>query len=288
VEVDRVMRLEDLQRLGVRSNYVLAGGIRTHYLEAGEGPTLVLLHSGEFGGCAELSWERNILGLAEHFRVLAPDYLGFGRSDKLRDFGGHGRRVIRHVSDFLATMCVTEADFIGNSVSGRWLCNAATGPAPTWPIRRMVCVSGGGEEPQNQARRDLQEYDGSREAMKRVLAVLFHDPGWREDEEYLDRRIELSKAPGAWEVAAAARFHAPWVPERPMFGRPDKTRYEEISVPTLFVAGAADPLLPERYWEELVRRTPTAESLVIEDAAHCPHLEDPDTFNARVVEFLTA
>jgi hypothetical protein len=33
-----------------RSRFVEVEGLRTHYLEAGEGPTIVLLHSGEFGG----------------------------------------------------------------------------------------------------------------------------------------------------------------------------------------------------------------------------------------------
>jgi len=44
----------------VRSRYLDVGGIRTHYLDAGDGPPVVLLHSGEFGGSAELCWEFNI------------------------------------------------------------------------------------------------------------------------------------------------------------------------------------------------------------------------------------
>jgi len=40
----------------VRSRYLDVGGIRTHYLDAGDGPPVVLLHSGEFGGSAELCW----------------------------------------------------------------------------------------------------------------------------------------------------------------------------------------------------------------------------------------
>ena len=52
---------------GIHSRVLLAGGIRTHFLEAGSGYPFVLLHSGEFGGCAELSWEYTIGPLAEHF-----------------------------------------------------------------------------------------------------------------------------------------------------------------------------------------------------------------------------
>ncbi|MEE9290966.1 MAG: alpha/beta hydrolase, partial [Alphaproteobacteria bacterium] len=60
---------------------ITVDGAETHYLEAGArtgAPSVLLLHSAEFGGAAELSWEFNLDALAEHFHVLAPDHLGFG------------------------------------------------------------------------------------------------------------------------------------------------------------------------------------------------------------------
>lgn len=272
--------------MSVRSRYVMVEGVRTHYLDAGEGPTLVLLHAGEFGGCAEISWEFNIEALSKHFRVLAPDMVGFGRTEKLRDFGSHGARMIRHVTKFLEVMCVEEADFIGNSVSGRFLCRVAARPDPEWPIRKMICVSGGGFEPDNEARHILQDYDASRESMQKILRVLFRDPKWSEDPAYLERRYELSLLPGAWEVAAASRFKSPVTPERPMFGRPDRTPYEAITVPTLFVAGDKDELLVANYWEELAKRTPKGEAVFYPDCGHCPHIERADDFNRVATEFL--
>lgn len=272
--------------MSVQSKYVDVEGIRTHYLEAGEGPTLVLLHAGEFGGCAEISWQFNIEPLAQHFRVLAPDFVGFGRSDKIRDFGGHGGRMLRHITQFLKTMCIEEADFIGNSISGRFLCRVASAPHPIWPIRRIICVSGGGFEPDNEQRRILQDYNASREGMRGVLKVLFHDPKWWQDENYLDRRYEMSIMPGAWEVAAASRFKSPVVPERPMFGRPDRTAYENIAVPILIVAGANDGLLEENYWTKVAARIPKGEYLVFENCGHCPHIEYAEAFNKAALEFL--
>src|SRR5438067_10353546 len=38
------------------SRTILVDGIRTHYLEYGEGPPVVLLHDGSYGSSAELSW----------------------------------------------------------------------------------------------------------------------------------------------------------------------------------------------------------------------------------------
>ena len=63
------------------ARYLSVDGVRTHYFEAGEThrgkrPTILLLHSAEFGGCAEFSWERNLPAFAERYHVLAPDHLG--------------------------------------------------------------------------------------------------------------------------------------------------------------------------------------------------------------------
>ena len=271
----------------MRSKYVMVDLIRTHYLEAGDGPLVVLLHSGEFGGCSEMSWEYNIPVLAKKFRVLAPDFLGFGRTDKLRDFGGHGARMIQHITRFLEVMCVEKADFIGNSIAGRFLCRVASAKPMIWPMRRIVCASGAGVEPDNEQRRTLQNYDGSKESMRRVLQALFHNKTWWEDEQYLARRHELSLLPGAWEVAAAARFKSPSTPERAAYGRPDRTPYEQITVPALYIAGADDPLI-EPGWERVAERTPKARSLVLQNCGHCPNIECADAFNEAVLAFLLA
>jgi pimeloyl-ACP methyl ester carboxylesterase len=65
---------------------LLVGDIQTHYLEAGEGPHLVLLHGGEYGASAETTWKFSIGPLAEKFHVVAPDMLGYGLTDKIYSF----------------------------------------------------------------------------------------------------------------------------------------------------------------------------------------------------------
>src|SRR5690242_14929846 len=54
-------------------------GFKLHYLEAGQGPTVILLHG--LGGDGS-RWEPNIGPLAAHFHVIALDQIGFGQSDK--------------------------------------------------------------------------------------------------------------------------------------------------------------------------------------------------------------
>ena len=114
---------------------VLVDGLATGYLEAGQGDPVVLLHGGEFGVSADLGWEHNIAALAEHYRVLALDMLGFGQSAKVIDFNdGRGMR-IRHIARFCDAVGVDSAHFVGNSMGAVNLFVDATSESPVLPVR---------------------------------------------------------------------------------------------------------------------------------------------------------
>src|SRR5689334_23066323 len=65
---------------GVREGYAELGDVRLHYVEAGDGPLIVLLH-----GFPEFwyAWRRQITALAaQGFRVVAPDMRGYNLSSR--------------------------------------------------------------------------------------------------------------------------------------------------------------------------------------------------------------
>lgn len=277
----------------IRSRHVVVDGVRTHYLEAGDpaAPTVALLHSGEFGGAAEISWEFAIPALAERFRVLAPDWLGFGRTDKLYDFADARGRVHRHMRRFFEVMEVAEADFVGNSMGGSNLARILCEPPPILPVRSAVLCSGGGFTPLTEERRVLLAYDGTPEAMRALLRAMLHDPKWGDDDAYVAKRQELALLPGAWECASAPRLRRPDPgagdgAAGQGFGVPDGNVYENVRVPVLIVAGADDPLREPGYSRKLAERIPDNEHLVYEDCGHCPNIEHADRFNADVIAFL--
>jgi 2-hydroxymuconate-semialdehyde hydrolase len=271
---------------GVASRYVRVDDIRTHYLESGDGDPVVLLHSGEYGACAELSWEYTIDALAEHFHVIAPDWLGFGGTDKIYDFGSGSARRFRHMARFLETIEITSAFFVGSSMGGSVLSRIAASDDPVLPIDAMVLSAGGGFVPANDARAATVDYECTPEAMRRLVEVFFHDPKWAADEDYVRRRYESSILPGQWEATAAARFRSPLTPPRQAIGQPDRTPYENIAVPTLVVAGADDKLREPGYADEIAARIPDARLRVYENCGHLPHIENAAQFNVDVVEFL--
>lgn len=63
-----------------QDQYVDVDGLKVRYWQLGEsGPQLLLVHG--IGACAEY-WYKNVFALSEHYRVLAFDLPGFGKSDK--------------------------------------------------------------------------------------------------------------------------------------------------------------------------------------------------------------
>jgi 2-hydroxymuconate-semialdehyde hydrolase len=270
-------RLDEFRRT------IVIDGLETQYFEVGRGEPLVLLHGGEFGGCAEFGWEYNISVLSEHFRVVAPDLLGFGGTAKVHDFVDGKARRLWHLVRFCKELNIERAVFVGNSMGGALLLNDAAAPEPQLPATKIVSLCGGGPLEKNDSVAALFDYDGSVEGMCRLLDGLFEGEYWRTDLEYLRRRHTASIAPGAWEAVAAARFRRPTAEAEEKSLR--ATTYTSIDVPVLIVEGGCDKLKPPGWAKDLANEIPGAASAVIEMAGHCPQIEQPDAFHELLLAF---
>ena len=79
---------------GIISSYVNASGRRTHFLEAGNGEPLVLVHGSGPGASAWSGYRENIAELAKHFHVYAIEW------DKSRiDFFMDGKKVFTYENE---------------------------------------------------------------------------------------------------------------------------------------------------------------------------------------------
>ncbi|WP_445166211.1 alpha/beta fold hydrolase [Mycolicibacterium sp. Dal123E01] len=270
--------------MSIEDRTIVVDGLATHFLEAGEGDPVVLLHGGEFGVSAEIAWEKIIPTLSQQYRVLAPDMLGFGDSAKVVDFtDGRGMR-IRHIARFCELVGIGSAHFVGNSMGAINLLVDLTSAAPVLPVRSAVTICGGGEIQKNRHTTALYEYDASFEAMRAIVEALFLDSSYPADEEYVRRRYDSSIAPGAWESLAAARFRRPGLEAPPT---PSSTRaYERIDVPVLVVEGAGDKLLPAGWAAEIAGQITGGRSAVVDGAGHCPQIEQPEALAKILLDFL--
>ena len=274
---------------GVQSRFVPVDGIRTHYLEARPADRdashlerVVLVHSGEFGARAELSWRHNIAELGKHFHVYAPDLVGFGRTELLYNFSDPIGFRVRHLRRLMEILEIGPAHFIGNSFGGSLTLQVAAAAEPAWPIRSVIAVSGGGQAPDNEARRVLTGYTGRREEMREILKVLFFDERWWAD-EMVEERWRASREPGVWEAAAAARL----APEGEVRGfRPERPDYTKIRCPVLIIAGENDLLRVPGYWRELEAAIPRSTAKVFARSRHCSHIEHAEEFNSLAIDFI--
>ncbi|NUS92347.1 MAG: alpha/beta hydrolase [Nocardia sp.] len=262
---------------------LVVDGLPTHFLEAGAGESVVLLHGGEFGASAEIGWEHTIGALAQRYHVIAPDMLGFGESAKAIDFtDGRGMR-IRHIARLCALLGIESAYFVGNSMGAVNLLADTTAERPVLPVRAMVTICGGGQIRAGEHMQALYDFDATLPAMRKIVTALFASAAYPADEDYVRRRFESATAPGAWEAIAAARFRRPGAP--PPSGPGDRP-FERIRVPVLVVEGGADKHLPPGWAAEIAARIPDARSAVVDNAGHCPQLERPDAVNALLLDFL--
>lgn len=287
-----VPKLEGLARMlpaetrGWTSRYIVIDGIRTHYIEQGSGRPVVLLHDGAYGGSAEVSWFANIDALSQHYRVVAPDLLGFGKTDKLFDFGGNRTRRMSHLRRFVEVLDLGGAAFCGVSMGASMLFEALTDKRLGFPVSAAICASGGGFVPHNEARERILNFDCTLDGMRTILSAMLHDESLLANEHILEARFQSAMAPGAWEAAAATRFASPLkAAKASIYGMEDHTPYETIDVPVLVMAGENDKLKVAGYATELSARLPQSEVHVFARCGHLPNIEQPAVFNKAALEF---
>jgi pimeloyl-ACP methyl ester carboxylesterase len=108
-------RLLELGGVKAASRYVTVADVELHYLEAGSGPGLLLLH-GAGGGAA--NWYRLMAPLAERYRVIAVDLPGFGHSGSIAPERPLGRQVARLLAQLLAQIEFAPKHIVGTSFGG--------------------------------------------------------------------------------------------------------------------------------------------------------------------------
>lgn len=187
------------------SKFVDTNGIRTHYLEAGSGPVMVLMHGGGAGADSYGNWRDCIRIFAKKYRVIAPDMVGFGRSDKpapesyTYDQPGRNRQLVA----LLEALEIDKAFLVGNSMGGA-TCIGATLERPD-RVERLVLMGSAGlpipEKPSPQLLHNLN-YDFTMDGMRRVIAGLTA-PTYQPPEELVKYRYDLTMDPAAKAALAA-------------------------------------------------------------------------------------
>ena len=253
-------------------------GFRIHYLEAGRGDRVILLHG--MGG-EGARWMPTIRGLASQFRVIAPDQIGFGASDKpLTTY--HRGVFAGFLVGFMKAIAVPRATLIAQSMGVGVALYVAVHHARM--VARLVLVNGAGlgmdgpppAQPDWHARQIANA--GTLEESREYLEKIYYDRSLITDslvEQNLVLRLRSAFTIESMQTANARGL-----------GRLTEEELREIGIPTLLVWGINDPLSPIQIADKLHGAIKASRKVLIEKAGHFPFLEHPQQFNQTVLEFL--
>jgi len=263
--------------------FVDAAGIKTNYLEAGEGPPLVLVHGSGPGVTAYANWRLNMPALSRHFRVLAPDMAGFGFSDKPPGAAYGMAGWVDQLIGFLDALGIARASLVGNSFGGGLAIRmAADHPAR---VDRLVLMGAMGVSfPITEGLDNVWGYDPGFENMRRILDYFAYSRELVND-ELAEVRYRAALAPGVQE-AFAAMFPAPrqrWV--EAMATPEEKIR--RIPHEALIIHGRDDQVIPLENAYRLLSLIERAELHVFGRCGHWSQIEWADDFNSVLTRFLT-
>ncbi len=250
--------------------------IGMHYVEAGQGSPLLLLHG--VGGSHEM-WLPIIPELAKSFRVIAADHRGHGASDK--PLGQY--TISLFCADWLALMDALKVDhahLVGLSMGGAIAMRLAVEHPRC--VRSLVLMDTWAHPHPDflgLLRRRLERLESgdfsayAEEAIPQVFSPAFIAANPQAMAEYRQRVAKLD--PDSIRSAVNACI------THDMRGK-----QAEIQAPTLVVVGSEDRLTPPYHSEYLARTIPGAKLAVIQGSGHIPHVEKPGEFLKVVAAFL--
>jgi pimeloyl-ACP methyl ester carboxylesterase len=267
-------------------------GHHVFYCVAGEGPVLLCIHGFPV---SSWGWHRVWPELTRHFRVVAPDLLGYGFSDKppahlysTFEQADLIEALLQHVG---ASRCHILAHDYGDTVTQELLARGASGTSPL--AIDSACLLNGGLFPETHRARPVQRLLLSplgpligrwfnRSALARSMRALF-GPRSQPDAADLDTQWRIvASGDGRRVIHKLIRYMI----ER----RANRERWVnalvDSTVPLRLVAGTHDPVsgrhMAQRYRELIA----DADVVLLDGIGHWPQLEAPSAVTDAVLEFI--
>jgi len=256
----------EMQSKGV----VLKDNIVVHYLEAGQGPVLVLVHG--LGSSAEV-WRDSMRRLARGYRVVALDLPGYGKSDKPRsDYSIEYQAAV--LNDFIDALGAGKVALVGNSMGG-WV-SAITALNHPEKVSHLILVDSAGLR-RDAAASTINLNPATKEEMRTLLLSLFADKAFVTEKLVNDQ----------WEYRKDIRYTVKATLESFKSKQPLlDDRLKNIKVPTLIIWGREDTLTPFAYAERFAKGIPGSKLVVIDNTGHIPQVEKPEAFYRAVKGFV--
>jgi pimeloyl-ACP methyl ester carboxylesterase len=273
-------------------HYAIVHGYRRAYRDLGSGPVLLLLHGI---GDSSATWSSVAPILAADFRVIVPDLLGHGASDKPRADYGVGPYACG-MRDLLSVLDIERATVVGHSLGG----GVAMQFAYQFPERceRLVLVGSGGagahvhplmrllSSPLGEPALALSTFPTVRPWARLVEHVAPLIPGVFGPGQDLVRGLDIYDAlSDAMARRAFLRTLRSVVDGQGQVVTMLDRCYLTQGMPTQLVWGARDRMVPVSHAYDAETAMPGSRLEIFPESGHFPHEDEPERFVALVREF---
>ena len=255
-------------------------GQQIHYIEAGSGPTVVLLHGL---GADSTTWLPTLPVLAPHFHVYALDQIGFGKSAKPM-IPYRPRTLVDFLAGFLDQLGIEKATLVGSSLGG-W---TATAFAIDHPARvdKLVLVGAAGLAPRLWNgpiwdRAWLEQLNPSTLAgYRQLLGLAFYHKQLLTDEFIVQQFARKLKINDGYTIS---RFLESFERGEDLLDE----RLKTLKALTLVLWGAEDELVPLGSGKALAVIIPGAQLIIFDRCGHILQNDCPEAFNGALLKFLS-
>ena len=250
-------------------------GSKIRYFEVGTSKeTLLLLHG--LGASAE-RWQEVIPLFAKKFRVIVPDLIGFGYSDKpMIDYTTD--YFAEFVSKFVNEIGIKKMNIIGSSLGGQIAAESMINYDVN--VKKLVLVSPSGvmkhSTPALNAYISAALYPNTDSALNAFQVMSGRK---KIDEKIVSgfiERMQLPNAKMAFMSTLLGLSNSEAITEK----------LQLITIPTLIVWGENDPVIPIDYAQSFVSGINDCRFYKMTGCGHTPYVEKPKAFFQIVADFL--
>jgi len=266
-------RLTNRIRVPVRRKTVMAGGIKTAYLDAGKGQPVILVHGGD-AGIGGIRWIPVIGPLSKHFNVIAPDMPGYGESDK--PFASYDRYYFSQwLDDFINTLGFSSVRIVAHSLGGSAALQYTIEKANI--VKQLVLVNSAG-----------LGKSSTKVPLHIILRMIWNNlfPSPKGSEWFLKNLVLYDPEMLSQELLELEEYG------RVVLLKPGGKRVfwlgrgRKVLSPTLIIWGAEDPNFPLDGAQEAAKEIPNARLHIISKARHLCYYDQPREFNEVLIDYL--
>jgi 2-hydroxymuconate-semialdehyde hydrolase len=260
---------------------ITAAGIETNCHDVGTGAPVMLLHGSGPGVTAWANWRLVLPALSSDFRVIAPDIVGFGYTDRPDGTVYDMRHWTEHTLGVMDALDIEKCGVVGNSFGGA----LALALAVNHPDRvdRMVLMGASGLDFDLTPGLDaVWGYEPSVENMRALVELFAFNQAIATD-DLARMRYEASIRPG-YQESYASMFPAPRQRHIGAMAQ-DEAAIRAIDHETLIVHGREDRVIPVESSIRLGNLIPRSQLHIFGHCGHWTQIEQNARFCRLVADF---